>query len=161
MDAASPTLGMRLDTALGHLEALKTTQVYYALIVIAVTVVISFGVLGSPREMPEIQIREYPKRQSRSHPPNAREPRWHIFRWVNYAAVTVFCWSVADFALHWHEYLHSDNVLLQFLFGWSVLLCYFFGFFGVSFVHDTVVEPEETTRYVVHREKKKSPFPLT
>ena len=143
--ASPPTLGMRLDSTLAHLEALKTTQVYYALIVIAVTVIISFGVLGSPRELPEIHMQEVPQRRTKLQQ-NGREPRWHIFRWVNYIAVTLFCWSVADFAVHWHVYLHSENVLVQFLFGWSVLLCYFFGFFGVSFVHDTVVEPEEMTR---------------
>ena len=129
---------MRLDSVLSKLESLNTTQVYYALVVVAVTVIISFGVLGSPSEMPEFQVHEFPKRKQG----NRREPRWHIFRWVNYVVVAVFSWSVADFAVHWHEYLNSDTVLLQFLFGWSALLCYFFGFFGVSFVHDTVAEPE-------------------
>jgi len=64
------------------------------------------------------------------------EPRWHLFRYFNYAIATAFAWSVAEFCLHATEYYYyNTDALLMFLLGWSVFLCYFFGFFGVSFVH--------------------------
>ncbi len=53
--------------------------------------------------------------------------------------VVVAC-SVAEFSLNATAY--DSNVLCQFLMAWSLLLCYFFGFFGVMFVHD--LEDSET-----------------
>jgi hydroxymethylglutaryl-CoA reductase (NADPH) len=70
--------------------------------------------------------------------PAPPEPRWHIFSWVNLLAVVIFAWSVADFSIHASTYWNDSdsNVLFYFLLGWSSLLCYFFSFFGVTFVHD-------------------------
>jgi hypothetical protein len=89
------------------------------------------------------------------------EPRWYLFRIVNYAMMVAFCASVVAFSLQFagvsifsssssssssasSSLLGGSGVpttigpttMLQLLVGWSMFLIYFFGFFGVSFVHD-------------------------
>ena len=152
MKIPTATIGMRLDAAIQQLDTMSSMQLYA--LIVGLTIVFATVLLSSasePEIMPDSELREVNAATAVNHPQNNRrkghpEPRWHIFRWVNYAAVAVFGWSVADFSLHCTKYLnHSDSsVLLKFLLGWSLCLCYFFGFFGISFVHDTIaVEPEE------------------
>lgn len=72
------------------------------------------------------------------------EPRWYIFRLVNFVAVGVLGWILADYGVnateHWHE--NDSTSLFKFLVAWSLLMCYFFGFFGVTFVHDLTDEAQ-------------------
>ena len=127
------TIGMRLDAAIQQLDTLSSTQMYG--IVLGLTALVTFLVLGSANhpEVPEMNFPVTGPKPSKLGP----EPRWHIFRWVNIVAVAVFVWSVVDFAVNATTYLNDadSSILLKFLVAWSVLLCYFFGFFGISFVH--------------------------
>lgn len=62
------------------------------------------------------------------------EPKWHILKILNYAAVTSFTASVMYFASDYSTFLSDSVTLFKFLFGWSAFLVFFFGFFGISFV---------------------------
>jgi hypothetical protein len=146
---ASPTLGTRLDAAIHHIDSMSSMQLYA--VIVGLTIVIAMILLGSENgPETELQVPSELKVKSSIHNSSAAcsqkaigpEPRWHIFRYVNTAVVAVFGWSVADFTLHCTAYLNDSDTLLKFLLGWSVLLCYCFGFFGISFVHDTIVEPK-------------------
>jgi hypothetical protein len=137
-------MGMRLSEAVERLDSLTSTQLFG--VIVSLTVFVTFLVLGSANypEVPEMQVSVISSIQPTKDGP---EPRWHIFRWVNILTAAVFFWSVGDFSLHASAYLNDSDssILLKFLIGWSVLLCYFFGFFGVSFVHeisfDEIKEP--------------------
>jgi hypothetical protein len=147
------TLGMQIDALLDEIDSLSSTQLYA--IIVAVTVVISFVLLGThhaPDEVLTVTSSSSNSSSSASSPSKGKttqsssstssssgpEPRWHIFRWINWLAIIAFAVSVVEFGWNADRYLHSADgtVLLKFLVGWSVFLAYFFGFFGVSFVHD-------------------------
>jgi hypothetical protein len=140
------TLGMQIDAVLDEIDSLSSTQLYA--IIVAVTVVISFVLLGTHNAPDEVILSTGTSASSSSSSPmkekptsavsSGPEPRWHIFRWINWLAITAFIVSVVEFGWNASTYLHSadSSVLFQFLVGWSVFLGYFFGFFGVSFVHD-------------------------
>jgi hypothetical protein len=144
------TLGMQIDALLDEIDSLSSTQLYA--IIVAVTVIVSFVLLGTHNAEevlvtpPTVGTTSKTSSSSSSptkdkHPTTSTltgpEPRWHIFRWVNWLAIIAFFCSVIEFGWNAHTYLKStDGTLLKFLVGWSVFLGYFFGFFGVSFVHD-------------------------
>jgi hypothetical protein len=154
LSAAAPssmmptTLGMQIDAILDEIDSLSSTQLYA--IIVAVTVVISFVLLGTHNAPDEVvltapTVGSSSSSSSSSSPSKGKsasssgpEPRWHIFRWINWLAIIAFAVSVVEFGWNADRYLHSADgtVLFQFLVGWSVFLGYFFGFFGVSFVHD-------------------------
>ena len=147
------TIGMRLDKVLSALDSLSSTQLYA--LIVGLTVIVCWGVLAMSHqpEIPElVSTTAAAVGSSSSSTPRKRregpEPRWHFIRWANIVAVIIFAWSVADFSLnattYWNDSSDS-NVLFKFLLGWSSLLCYFFGFFGVSFVHDHLADMETTT----------------
>ena len=147
MDAPT-TLGMRVDSWLSQVDNLSSTQLYG--LIVAATVGLCFVLLGSGQiqDVPfDVNDHAKPKKKTKSSSSGLPQPRWHIFRWVNYGFTAAFLSSVGYFILHSSRYLHQDSqgVLLQFLLGWSVFLCYFFGFFGISLVHDITEEEEETT----------------
>jgi hypothetical protein len=131
------TVGMHVDAWISRMDALSSTELYA--LIVAATVIVSFVLLGTH---PVADLGVPAATASSCATPTKTfpgpEPRWHIFRWVNWVAMAAFTWSVAEFAYNATTYLKSDSStqLFQFLVGWSVFLCYFFGFFGVSFVHD-------------------------
>jgi len=143
--APPPTAGMRLDQAIASLDNLSSTQLY--VLIVGVTIAIALTVLPPVHGEDELRAPPQPQRRSSAVKHSGRpEPRWHIFKWVNYAALIVLVGTVLDFSLHCHAYVSGEGggeTLKKFLIGWSILLCYFFGFFGVSFVHDTMNEEEE------------------
>ena len=155
-----PTLGMRLDLAIESLNHLSSTQLY--ILIVASTIAISYAVLSyGPSSSPDDTVvagvvevlgkrppkgaaaatttKPIPTSNNAAHARAGPEPKWHIFKWVNVAVMLLFVYSVVDFG--WHGTIYSTSsapTLWKFLVGWSVLLCYFFGFFGVSLVHDTM-----------------------
>ncbi|KAL7580214.1 hypothetical protein ACA910_012961 [Epithemia clementina (nom. ined.)] len=147
------TLEMRVAAFISELNNITSTQLY-ALIVI-VTCLISTILLGSAEQQQpaaaalEMTANSAAKHQSappktyfpkdKNSPP---EPRWYIFRMFNYAMLIAFAASLASFFWNYTSYTVDSGVLLRFLLGWSVCLIYFFGFFGVSFVHDVVEDTQ-------------------
>lgn len=158
IDAATapPTVGMQIDAAIASLETLSTTQLYAT--VIAVSLVFSFYLLNSGggssalKMMDEDNIGEkdslrkpkaFRKMPSTTSASDGPEPRWHILRITNYVVATGFILSVLQFAANASAYLNDSTSLLQFLSVWSLFLCYFFGFFGISFIElDDFVDQE-------------------
>jgi hypothetical protein len=123
------TIGMHVDAFVDGLDSLTSTQLYG--IIVLGTVAVSFLLLGSgSAEVDNVSM----KLEKRTPPkaPTGRQPRWHILKWLNYAAIVGFVASVASFAMQ--VYGGDSFSLLQYLVGWSVFLCYFFGFFGISFI---------------------------
>ena len=153
---------MRLDAAMHYLDSMSSMQLYA--IIVGLTLVIATAVLRSKAATlnnsnnAERLLLLSSERATNSMTPSAAlapakkrgpEPKWHIFKWVNLAAVAVFGWSVTDFTLHCSAYLNSSDTLLKFLAVWSVFLCYCFGFFGISFVHDAIVVAEDEQKPAV------------
>lgn len=160
------TIGQHLDQFLQRFDEPTSTELYTA--VVGLTIIVSFFLLAQAKDetpwmeessgqkpfpvttttttrQQQLSGNVYTSQQHRS-----RQPQWHIFRYVNYLFVAVFLFSVVEFGWNAELYLDDNHSLLKFMIGWSVSLCYFFGFFGVSLVHDTVEteEPNEeaTTR---------------
>lgn len=152
-----PTIGMRLDAMIDEIDNLSSTQLYG--IIVAATVGLCVVLLGTGSSNNNLDLQHSNNTTAKDDntlkkEPAAvattamkgRQPRWHIFKWVNYLAVAAFLGSVCTFCLNASHYLHheSQGVLVQFLVGWSVFLLYFFGFFGVSFIHEDISNDETT-----------------
>lgn len=90
---------------------------------------------------------------SRNHSSTAPEPRWYVFSWFNIAVSAAFLYSVLDFFLH-HNNPENGSVLVLFLVIWTLLLAYFFGFFGVFFVQPFL--SSTTLRYVIDKNYRKN-----
>lgn len=143
-----PLLASQLRDAM-PLDSLSSTQLYVLLVTL--TVGVSFILLGTssssepPRLGPSAATNEKNQGKRRSGP----EPRWHLFSYVNYAIVAAFGWSVFEFFHSYALYTQNTQLLLRFLVAWSVCLCYFFGFFGVSFVHSLREEEDNAVEDTV------------
>jgi hypothetical protein len=140
------TIGMQIDTALAYyFDAMSSTQLYA--LIVGLTIVISVGLLGSNTASsslspPTVNTVKH-KVQAQQNICAAPEPNWHWFRYFNYAIVALFSWSVAEFWQNVSHYVHELNTMAPFLLVWSAFLCYFFGFFGVSFVYEINNQDEE------------------
>jgi hypothetical protein len=153
MTDTMPTLGMRLDAMIAQMDNLSSTQLYG--IIVAATVCLCVVLLGTGHSSNlDLQHNNNDSNKydllKKPTVSKGRQPRWHIFKWINYLAVAAFLWSVCTFCLNASQYLHheSQGVLVQFLLGWSVFLMYFFGFFGVSFIHDDISKEDEAAAAV-------------
>jgi hypothetical protein len=151
---------MRLDAMIDQIDNLSSTQLYG--IIVAVTVGLCVVLLGTGNTNLDFPQQQQSQRTQRDNDNTVikkpvvpasgvgavgggRQPRWHIFKWVNYLAVAAFLWSVCTFCLNASQYLDSQNTLIKFLVGWSVFLLYFFGFFGVFLIHEDIPKDETTT----------------
>jgi hypothetical protein len=148
--AAPTTIGMRLDAVLSHVDSLSSTQLYA--VIVAATVTLCVFLLGTGSNIDNIEFKNNNnkngddlKTNNTKKTSSARQPRWHIFKWINYLAIAAFLSSVGVFCVNASQYLHheSQGVLVQFLVGWSVFLMYFFGFFGISLIHEDIPKEEE------------------
>jgi len=142
-----PTLGMQLDAMIVKIDQLPSTQLYG--FIVAVTVGLCVVLLGTGNSNLEIEQQRQQQQQKDANElkkpkvvavDGGKQPKWHLFKWINYIAVSGFLYSVFFFCSNASQYLHheSQGVLVQFLVGWSVYLMYFFGFFGVSLIHEDI-----------------------
>eukprot|EP00529_Nitzschia_sp_RCC80_P016964 CAMPEP_0113516262 /NCGR_PEP_ID=MMETSP0014_2-20120614/41451_1 /TAXON_ID=2857 /ORGANISM="Nitzschia sp." /LENGTH=645 /DNA_ID=CAMNT_0000413019 /DNA_START=123 /DNA_END=2060 /DNA_ORIENTATION=+ /assembly_acc=CAM_ASM_000159 len=145
----APTLGMRLDAVLSQVDELSSTQLYGLIVAATVTLCVFLLGTGSNTDVEFATNNRMETNDDGLKKPHAstnntssttRQPRWHIFKWVNYLASAAFLSSVGMFCMNASQYLHheSQGVLVQFLVGWSVFLMYFFGFFGISLIHEDI-----------------------
>jgi len=65
---------------------------------------------------------------------NEPQPKWHILKMLNVIVVILFISSVFYSAYDVSGVLQDSHSLTRFLGIWSLSLCYFFGFFGISFL---------------------------
>ena len=153
-DVTTPTTwGMQLDAALSQLDSLSSPQLYG--VIVLVTVLIATLLLGNAPALDESAVRRHAKTTTTTTAKTAvpttttntnavggaPEPRWYIFRLVNYAMLVIFGISVVEFFTHANDivYAKDPTMLLRVLLAWCLALIYFFGFFGVSIVHSDVV----------------------
>lgn len=153
-----PTIGMQLDAMIANIDKLPSTQLYG--LIVAVTVGLCVVLLGTGNSTFEIEQKRQEQQQKDANDlkkpkmvvvDGGKQPKWHIFKWINYIAVAGFLYSAFIFCSNASQYLHheSQGVLVQFLVGWSVFLMYFFGFFGVSMIHEDIpTEVDSVPRYV-------------
>ena len=141
LTSTPPTIGMQIDAVIAKFDySLPSTYLYT--LVIAASVAFSFCVLnsggGSSTLGNEVDsLRKIPKPQvkmAQARSMDEPQPKWHILKLTNYVATTGFLLSVLQFASNASMYLNDSTSLLQFLTVWSAFLCYFFGFFGISFI---------------------------
>mmetsp|Transcript_1132 Transcript_1132/g.2545 ORF Transcript_1132/g.2545 Transcript_1132/m.2545 type:complete len:629 (-) Transcript_1132:390-2276(-) len=153
-----PTIGMQLDAMIAHVDQLPSTQLYG--LIVAATVGLCVVLLGTGNSNLEIQQRQQQQQQQQQQQleeqslkkpkttavDGGKQPNWHLFKYINYVAVAGFLYSVFTFCSNASQYLHheSQGVLVQFVVGWSVFLMYFFGFFGVSLIHDDISGEEDS-----------------
>ena len=140
------TLGMQLDAALAQLDSLSSPQLYS--LIVLVTVLIATLLLGNATPLDDAAWRAKTATVTTSTSPTSStspsssqhpEPRWYIFRLVNYAMLLAFGASVVEcFVWHADAYTKDRTLLARVLLGWCACLIYFFGFFGVSIVHSEV-----------------------
>ena len=150
----APTLGMRLDAVLSQVDELSSTQLYG--LIVAATVTLCVFLLGTGSNT-DVELATATttttsndddglKKPSQTNASSTtRQPRWHIFKWINYLASAAFLASVGMFCMNASQYLHheSQGVLVKFLVGWSVFLMYFFGFFGISLIHEDIPQDNQ------------------
>lgn len=132
----SETVGMKLDRFISELDSVSPLSLYGA--IVAFTIVISFSLVGSAPTSDlnaPVAVRENTKdeRVVIAGP----QPKWFVLKWLNYVSVFAFLVSVVTFSWNAQSYLQDSNSLFKFLIGWSLFMCYFFGFFGISFVDTT------------------------
>jgi hypothetical protein len=137
--SSSRSIGMHIDHAIESFHSLNSTQLYT--LIVGLIVLLTCYLLGSaPLPLPSSTTLDEPNVTRKVHlrkESDGPEPRWHYFRYVSFAVVGLFSASVLEFGLHARAYMRDSGRLLQFLVGWSICLCYFFAFFGVSFVYNT------------------------
>jgi hypothetical protein len=131
---------MQIDAFLSSLESSPSTQIYIAVIVVSIA--FSFSLLnsgrGSSMAVPtnnniEREIIK-PVHKKKAENPDEPQPKWHILKIANYITTAVFLLSVLKFISDASTYLNDSSALVSFLSVWSLCLCYFFGFFGISFI---------------------------
>eukprot|EP01082_Thalassiosira_pseudonana_P013558 g11578.t2 g11578 contig6:144075-146285(-) len=159
--AAAPTIGQRLDTLLAALSNIgdmnhllsnyqpSTSQIYSLVIVLSVA--FSFRLLNSGDDLgsklssstveqakrgEKGTSSKYAKANNKNNKQSYDfpQPKWHILKLTNYVVTTLFLLSIITFLSNASVYLNDNTALMTFLGVWSGLLCYFFGFFGISFV---------------------------
>lgn len=144
---AMPTIGMQLDAMIAKIDQLPSTQLYG--LIVAATVGLCVVLLGTGNSSLEIEQQRQQQQQNDANDlkkpkmvviDGGKQPKWHLFKYINIIAVAAFLYSVFIFCSNASQYLHheSQGVLVQFLVGWSVFLMYFFGFFGVSLIHEDI-----------------------
>ena len=135
MTADSTLIGNLIE----RIDSIPSTHLYF--FAVATSIIFSFLLLnsGGSTMPPDVQLPsdlvckdQQKQRQLPKH--TGPEPKWHILKILNYAAVTSFTASVMYFASDYSTFLSDSVTLFKFLFGWSAFLVFFFGFFGISFV---------------------------
>ena len=137
---------MQLDAMIAKIDALPSTQLYG--LIVAATVGLCVILLGTGNS--NLEMEQHLMKPKMVVVNAGKQPNWGLFKMINYIAVAAFLYSVFIFCSNASQYLHheSQGVLAQFLVGWSVFLMYFFGFFGVSLIHEDIPSDDSVPRYV-------------
>ena len=152
MTADSSLIGNLIE----RIDSIPSTHLYF--FAVATSIIFSFVLLNSGGstmppdvKLPSDLVCKDQQRAARTGGTKSTkhagpEPKWHILKILNYAAVTSFTASVMYFASDYSTFLSDSVTLFKFLFGWSAFLVFFFGFFGISFV--------DTDGLLAHKEEE-------
>jgi hypothetical protein len=156
METSAPTIGMRLDSLVSAVDSIPLTYRAFVIICCAFAYTLLKEGSGGPNvtnAQVDYQIRKITsdpvKKVSKRLDTNEPQPKWHILKLCNIAAVIGLLTSFFQFASNASTYLNDSSSLLKFLAIWSTCLCYFFGFFGISFIdadeleRGELLEPEQ------------------
>jgi len=159
------TIGMRIDTIIAFIKDVPATYHLFLVLcfVFSCTVLnIATGTTVNDPQQQQEQCKEFsnkntdPIKSSRNNNDNSDEPqpKWHILKILNIAAVVGFLTSIGYFAFDASAFMNDSGSLLKFLACWSVFVCYFFGFFGISFIdEDVLIEDEQQQQQHQHHQK--------
>mmetsp|Transcript_31331 Transcript_31331/g.36128 ORF Transcript_31331/g.36128 Transcript_31331/m.36128 type:complete len:666 (-) Transcript_31331:63-2060(-) len=140
------TVGMRLDELIEQVNSSPVSVGYAALFL--VSVMFAFLVMNTGNDLSQNTDTLMGKTtetnsQKLSTPFGMRsdpQPRWDVLKILNFVAVLSFILSVVKFASDFSTYVADSSTLVIFLGVWSGFLCYFLGFFGMSFIdHDEIL----------------------
>jgi len=165
LTSSPPTVGQQLDAFLEGLQNLDSTHKY--LVAFATCLAVSFVLLNSgqgryldvkgrdhqnaaSQKKDLLEANDMPQKADatgkKSVVSGGREPRWYIFKILNYVLATSFLASVVHFLLNSEEYIMSNDHIKTLGAVWTLFVLYFWGFFGVSFVDtDEHLEEEESS----------------
>lgn len=151
------TIGMRIDSIIAKFDSIPHT--YQAFVIICC--VFAFWVLNSnpnpnsnaTTAMTMIKKQNKDNTTSTSttttskNKKNEPQPKWHILKILNILSVIGLLFSFGWFACNTSSYLNGGDThaLMKIVGIWSAFLCYFFGFFGISFIDAEDLECETTT----------------
>jgi hypothetical protein len=148
------TVGQTLDALLSSWDELSTVQVY--VVTVSIMIVASFIILSPPptndsnaaaASAMQQQLEEAQSRvaaMAKSSRPAQQKPAWHGWvRLLNFVALATFLISLVAFFSDATHYSADKPILYRFLIGWSMYLCYFFSFSGVSLLYDSLEEAEQ------------------
>jgi hypothetical protein len=144
------TVGQTLDALLSGWDGMSTVQVY--VVTVSIMIVASFIILSPPPTNDDnaAVLQAQMAAQSRvavvgkSSRPTLRKPAWHGWvRLLNFVALATFLISLVAFFSDATLYSADKPILYRFLIGWSIYLCYFFSFSGVSLLYDSLEEAEQ------------------
>jgi len=144
VDTETMTIGMRLDAFVSQLDSLSPTQLYgvtvLSSIVLCFLLLNTGGLSHVDQHSTQSSQKTSTKPSSFSKQGSEPQPKWYILNALNVIAAVTFIVSVVTFMSDASTYMSDSFSIVKFLAGWSVFLCYFFGFFGISFVDADVLE---------------------
>lgn len=151
------TIGQRLDALLESIDSVPSLQLYAAIVT---SVVFSFVILNTgshnaglfqnneqQRTISSSQRKGSPTMKSntanytntsfdrtKDNDQNQPQIKWYLLKTLNFAVAISFVISITKFSSDASTYITDSISILKFLCAWSLCLCYFLGFFGMSFV---------------------------
>lgn len=145
----SVTVGMRLDAFIEQLDSLTPTQLYGVTVLSSIVfciLLLNTGGFAYTDHYPSESSPKKPVKVSVSSKKTMEpQPKWYILKVLNVFAAVTFIVSVVAFMSDASTYMSDSFSVVKFLAGWSLFLCYFFGFFGISFVDADVIERRSLT----------------
>lgn len=133
-------LGTMASVIANYIDELSSTQLYTAIVgaTVALCMVLLGPAAGDGNEnLPRMMGGTTPTAVATN--PAKQQPKWYLFKYINVGVFFVFVVSVAIFLWDASTYIHNGDRMTQFLVGWSICLCYFFGFFGIFFIHQDLL----------------------
>ncbi|CAJ1965581.1 unnamed protein product [Cylindrotheca closterium] len=128
-----------------YIDELSSTQLYTAVVGATVTlcIVLLGPAAGGNENLPSSMLGMSTAAVAASQKDALKQqPKWYLFKYINVGVFCMFVSSVAVFLWDASTYINNGDRMTQFLVGWSLFLCYFFGFFGVFFIHqDLLMNP--------------------
>lgn len=122
-----------------YIDGLSSTQLYTA--IVGATVALCVVLLGPDGNdnLPQPTTSTSTSTVMRQSLNSKQQPKWYLFKYINVGVFLMFIASVAIFLWDASTYIHNGDRMTQFLVAWSLFLCYFFGFFGVFFIHQDLL----------------------
>lgn len=138
-----------------YIDELSSTQLYTAIVGATVTlcIVLLGPAAGGNETLPNNMLKRTILSKDNANNSNSnnnsnnalkQQPKWYLFKYINVGVFCMFVSSVAVFLWDASTYIHNGDRMTQFLLGWSLFLCYFFGFFGVFFIHQDLLLHHQT-----------------